>query len=320
MTQKKALGRGLGSIISSGIKRAPAASVQVKTPQASKSEQRAAVAEKSVQPAKIQSYGLFSEIAIDKIIPSPYQARREFSEAEIGSLADSIASEGLIQPLLVRNTKDGYELIAGERRLRACRKLGMKKVVACVQTASDASAAAKGLIENLQRSDLNPIEEALGISNLMANFRLTQEAAAQRLGKPRSSVANSLRLLKLPEEVRGYIAKGQISMGHAKILTGLEDSARIVVFARQIIERGLNVRNTEDAVRRIKNSSERRTVGSALSSAAQNAVIRDIQNKVASKLNASVSIQQNGRRGKIVVEYLDNDDLARILETIGVKI
>lgn len=313
MAQKKALGRGLGSIISLGIKKgSPAQPAGKASP--------VLASAKAPAPVRIQSYGLFSEIPVDKIIPSPYQARRDFSEEQIKELADSIASEGLIQPLLVRQTKDGYELVAGERRLRACRKLGMKKVVACVQNASDASSAVKGLIENLQRADLNPMEEARGILNLMENFRLTQEAVSQRIGKPRSSVANSLRLLKLPEEVQGYISKGLISMGHAKILTGIEDSAHTLVLARQIIERGLNVRNTEDAVRRLKNGAARRTVGTALSSAAHSAVIRDIQNKVSSKLNASVAIQHSGKRGKIVIEYLDNDDLSRILEIIGVKI
>ncbi len=309
--EKKALGRGLDSIIKSGIKRD-------NTQQFVKP-----VVEVSVKPTvstKINSYGLFSEISIDKIVPSPYQARKVFTDEEIKELADSIASEGLIQPLLVRQTKEGYELIAGERRLRACRMLGLKKVVVVVQTASDASAAVKGLIENLQRSDLNPIEEARGIWNLMENFHLTQEAVSQRIGKPRSSIANSLRLLKLPDEVQGYISKGLISMGHAKVLTSIDDNAHMLILARQIIEKGLNVRNTEDAVRRLKNSTARRTSGSLLSNVAENAVIRDIQNKVASKLNASVAIQHSGKRGKIVIEYLDNDDLSRILEKLGVKI
>ncbi len=313
MAQKKALGRGLGSIISSGIKR-------VSEPASKSSGANSSSAQKSAPISKISSYGLFSEISIDKIVPSPYQARREFPEEEIKSLADSIASEGLISPLVVRQTKEGYELIAGERRYRACRKLGLKKVVACVQTASDVSAAVKGLIENLQRADLNPIEEARGIASLMENFHLTQEAAAERLGKARSSIANSLRLLKLPEEVQGYISKGRLSMGHAKVLTGVEDPAHALILARQIIEKDLNVRNTEDAVRRLKNNFARKTVGSALSVAAQNAVLRDIQNKISSKLNAGVVLQHSGKRGKIVIEYHDNDDLSRILEVIGVKI
>ena len=254
------------------------------------------------------------------MIPSPYQARREFAEDEISNLADSIASEGLLQPILVRQSKDGYyELLAGERRLRACRKLGMKKIVACVQTASDSSAAAKGLIENIQRANLNPVEEARGIAYLMDNFKLTQESVSQRLGKPRSSIANSLRLLKLPEEVQGYISSGLISLGHAKVIMGIDEGAQQVIIARRIIESGLNVRGTEDALRRLKSSGDKRA-GAAAAASAKDAVIRDIQNKISTRLNASVELRHTPKRGKIIIDYLGNDDLQRILDVIGVKV
>ncbi len=310
--QRKSLGRGLSSIISAGAKKAADSGVKKVESQAP-----------SMLPkdVKIASHGLFSEIAADKIIPSPYQARTEFDEEQISQLADSIASEGLLQPLLVRQLKDGnYELLAGERRLRACKKIGMKKVVACVQNASDASSAAKGLIENLQRADLNPLEEARGISNMMENFHLTQEAVSQRLGKSRSTVANSLRLLKLPDEIQGYIAKGLITLGHAKVILGIEDAVQQTIIARRIIENDLNVRNTEDALKRMKTSSERITPGTSIATAAQNAVIRDIQNKISSRLNANVEIKHNQKRGKIVISYIGNDDLQRILDIIGVKV
>jgi len=310
--QRKSLGRGLGAIISAGAKKtADSAAVKIESVKAP------ALA----KDVKIASHGLFSEVLTDKIIPSPYQARKEFSEDEISNLADSIASEGLLQPLLVRQLSDGnYELLAGERRLRACRKLGMKKIVACVQTASDASSAAKGLIENLQRTDLNPLEEARGILNMMENFHLTQDAVSQRLGKPRSSIANSLRLLKLPEEVQGYIAKGLISLGHAKVILGIEDAVQQTIIARRIIESDLNVRSTEDVLKRMKSSSERGTAGTPAASAAQDAVIRDIRNKISVRLNAEVEIKHTPKRGKIVIQYLGNDDLQRILDLLGVKV
>ena len=196
----------------------------------------------------------------------------------------------------------------------------MKKVVACVQSACDASAAAKGLIENLQRSDLNPIEEARGILNMMENFHLTQEAASQRLGKPRSSIANSLRLLKLPEEIRGYISKGLLSLGHAKVIMGVDDPVRQTILARKIIEGDLNVRAAEDAVKRMKTAADGISATSPASVVAQNAVIRDIQNRVSSKLNAEVEIKHNQKRGKIIISYVGNDDLQRILDIFGVKI
>ncbi len=309
--QRKSLGRGLGSIISAGAKRAADSGTR----------KIAAGPSAASKDVKIASHGLFSEIAIDKIAPSPYQARAEFDEDSIAQLAESIASEGLLQPILVRKLNDGtFELLAGERRLRACRKIGMKKIVACVQGASDASSAAKGLIENLQRSNLNPIEEARGILNLMENFHLTQDAASQRLGKPRSSIANSLRLLKLPEEVRGYISRGLISLGHAKVILGMDDPVQQTIIARRIIESDLNVRSTEDAVKRLKTSSDRITVGTPAATAAQNAVIRDIQNKISSRLNAEVEIRHGQKRGKIVISYLGNDDLQRILDVMGVKV
>lgn len=309
--QRKSLGRGLSSIISAGAKKAADSGAR----------KVAAQTQSALKDVKIAAHGLFSEIAVDKIIPSPYQARAEFDEEQISQLADSIASEGLLQPLLVRQLKDGtYELLAGERRLRACRNLGMKKVVACVQSASDASAAAKGLIENLQRSDLNPIEEARGILNMMENFHLTQEAASQRLGKPRSSIANSLRLLKLPEEIRGYISKGLLSLGHAKVIMGVDDPVRQTILARKIIEGDLNVRAAEDAVKRMKTAADGISATSPASVVAQNAVIRDIQNRVSSKLNAEVEIKHNQKRGKIIISYVGNDDLQRILDIFGVKI
>jgi len=311
-TQRKSLGRGLSAIISAGGRKAAESGAKKVAAQAQPALAR---------ETRIASHGLFSEISIDKIIPSPYQARKEFDEQKLSQLAESIAAEGLLQPLLVRQLRDGnYELLAGERRLRACRKIGMKKVVACVQSASDASSAAKGLIENLQRTDLNPMEEAAGILNMMENFHLTQEGAAQRLGKPRSSVANSLRLLKLPEEVRGYISKGLLGLGHAKVIMGVDDPVQQTLLARRIIESDLNVRGAEDAVRRMKAQSDRALAGSPAAVAAQNAVIRDIQNKISSRLNASVEIKHTPKRGKIIINYLGNDDLQRILEVIGVKV
>jgi len=317
--QRKSLGRGLGSIISAGTTKKgeaaaqSSASVNMKDPTASQAGQ--------IQDTRIASYGLFSEILSDKIVPSRYQARKEFDETEIKNLADSIASEGLLQPILVRQLKDGtYELLAGERRLRACRVLGLKRILACVQNSSDASSAVKGLIENIQRANLNPIEEAKGFSNLMENFHLTQDAISQRLCKPRSSIANSLRLLKLPEEVQGYISTNRLSMGHAKIISGIDDPVQQTILARKIIEKGLNVRDTEEALKRLKSDSDRKSGTSRASSTAQTAVVRDIQNKISTRLNASVELKHAPKHGKIIIDYFGNDDLQRILEIIGVKV
>lgn len=313
----KSLGRGLGSIISGGLKKPE----QQKAKPEQNLKGAKGEAAKAEKPAELQTQnGLFSEILIEKISFSPYQARKEFSEEQISQLADSIASEGLMQPIVVRKSASGFELIAGERRLRACKKLGLKRIAAFVQSASDASSAVKGLIENLQRTDLNPMEEAQGIASLIANFKLTQEAAAQRLGKPRSSIANSLRLLSLPKEIQGFISKGLISQGHAKVLMSIEDAAHQLVLARKIIEAGLNVRNTEDAVRRMKNERDRLSPSTARGSSVQDAVVRDIQNKIAGRLNAKVELRHAPKHGKIIIDYFGNDDLQRILEVLGVEV
>ncbi|MBO6103145.1 MAG: ParB/RepB/Spo0J family partition protein [Opitutales bacterium] len=306
--ERKSLGRGLGSIISGGV---------AKKPEARPSQK---IQAKEGAPSREQNtaFGLFTEIAADKIIPSPYQPRKGFSEDDIASLADSIASEGLLQPIILRKIEGGaYQIIAGERRFRACKKLGLKKIPACVQSASDASAAAKCLIENLQRSDLNPIEEAAGISSLIGNFKLTQEAAANRLGKPRSTIANALRLLTLPKEVQNYISSGLLTQGHAKVILSVDGKEAKLLLARKIIEKGLNIRAAEAAAKNLKN--EREGSMRAAKPAAQSAVIRDLQKKVSAKLNASVEIRHGAKKGKIIIEYAGNGDLQRILEIVGVR-
>ena len=260
-------------------------------------------------------------LPLQKIEPNPLQPRKTFNPEELDSLADSIRMHGIIQPLTVRKLPSGfYQIIAGERRWRAARLAGLSDVPVVIIEADDKKAMELALIENLQRSDLNPIEEARGILNMMENFHLTQEAASQRLGKPRSSIANSLRLLKLPEEIRGYISKGLLSLGHAKVIMGVDDPVRQTILARKIIEGDLNVRAAEDAVKRMKTAADGISATSPASVVAQNAVIRDIQNRVSSKLNAEVEIKHNQKRGKIIISYVGNDDLQRILDIFGVKI
>ena len=187
----------------------------------------------------------FQEIPVGLIEPSPYQARREIPAEQLHELAESIRSEGLLQPIVVRRHGDRFQLIAGERRWRAFQQLNIKSIPARVAQASDASAAALGLIENLQREGLNPIEEAQGYASLLRDFDLTQETVAERVGKSRAAVANSLRLLSLDAEIQGYIAKSLLSTGHAKVLLGVEDAAQRSVLARRIVAEGLSVRATE---------------------------------------------------------------------------
>jgi len=305
---KSRLGRGLGGLISAAAPAKPAA-----TP--------APAAAPSSAPAAPAAPG-FAEIAVSLIVPSPYQARREISPEHLSELAESIRSEGLLQPIVVRKTADKYELIAGERRWRAFQLLKIKTIPVRLVQASNASSAALGLIENLQREGLNPLEEAYGYASLIRDFDLTQEAASERVGKGRATVANALRLLSLDAELQGYVAKGILSVGHAKVLLGVEDAAQRAVIARRIIEEGLSVRATEKLVQAKKAGA---AAPSAQSPAARKltptdaAAVAGIEKKLTSHLGARVALQHTPKKGKIVIAYAGNDDLQRILEKLGVE-
>ena len=295
---KKSLGRGLGSLIGGGVAKpvAPAA-------------QAAPVAATAVAPGL-----LLQELPLISIVPNPRQPRRDFDDAQVKELADSIRSEGLMQPIVVRKVKDGYELIAGERRFRAFKLIGQKTITARILEASDASSAVLALIENLQRADLNAIDEALGFASLMRDFSLTQDAVAERLGKPRATIANSVRLLGLDNELQGYVRKGQLSAGHAKALLGIESVAHRVQVARLVIEKGLSVRATEAEVKKLastKKTDRKQTVQT---------VVADVQKRLASHFASPVSVVRKGTKGSISIPFSSDDELARLLEKIGVKL
>lgn len=256
-----------------------------------------------------------------KIVPARWQPRRDFAAESIKELADSIQSEGLLQPIVVRKTSEGYELIAGERRWRAFQKLNLKSIPARLVNASDAATATMTLIENLQREGLNPIEEALGFASLMRDFSLTQEAVAERVGKPRATVANSVRLLSLNREIQGYLGKGLLSTGHAKVILGLETEADQTLVARRVIEQGASVRETENIVKKLKAAkpADRTTTAPAdtRKAAEITAALADIEKRLTSRFNTKVHLKHGAKHGKIVIEYYGNDDLKRILEQIG---
>ena len=306
---KSRLGRGLGGLIAAAKPATPPPSVAVLTP---------ASANSSAAPTGAPGY---LEIAVHLIIPSPYQARREIPAEQLGELAESIRSEGLLQPIVVRKHGNTFELIAGERRWRAFQQLKIKTIPARLVEASNASAAALGLIENLQREGLNAIEEAHGYASLIRDFDLTQETAAERVGKGRASVANSLRLLSLDADIQGYIAKNLLTVGHAKVLLGVEDSAQRTVLARRVIEEGLSVRVTEKLVQTAKTAVGVKPVSvKARKLPAQDAAaVAGIEKKLTSHLGARVAVLHSAKKGRIVIEYRGNDDLQRLLEKIGVE-
>ncbi len=296
--KKNSLGRGLGSLIGAGAGAKPAVP--------------AAAPVTSSTPAPAQPSGI-QDVTVAQVAPNPRQPRREFDQRGIEELAESIRAEGLMQPIVVRKLPQGFELIAGERRLRAFRHLGIKVIPARVLEVNDAASAVLALVENLQRADLNPVDEALGVASLMRDFKLTQDAVADRLGKPRATVANSVRLLQLDREVLGYLSKGQLSAGHAKVLLGLEQAVQQVQAARRIVQDELSVRATERLVRQLqapRPGDRRRRVAQAL---------EDVQRRLTTHLAAPVQVQRRGAKGVISIRYSGDEDLQRILEKLGLK-
>ncbi len=314
---KNRLGRGLGNLIAGGKSAAPTnppdAPLSV-TPAPAPAHTVAPIA----APPPVTGLAGYSEIAIATVEPSRHQPRRSFDEAALRELADSIRSEGLLQPVVVRKVGDKYQLIAGERRWRACQLLGLKTVTARVVEASDASAAVMTMIENLQRADLNPVEEALGYASLIRDFALTQEAIAERVGKARATITNALRLLSLEREVQGYLAKGLLSTGHAKVLLGLADEASRALLARRAIEDGWSVRDLEHHARQHKQDATKTRRTGHNGPEAESTAIRDVEKRLAAKLNTRVSLKHSPKHGRIVIEYFGNEDLQRILEFLGV--
>lgn len=260
----------------------------------------------------------FREIPVGAIAPAPHQSRKKFDENSLQELADSIRSEGLLQPIVVRETGDGaFELIAGERRWRAFKLLNLKMIPARVVKATDASSAAMTLIENLQRENLNPIEEAFGLGSLMRDFNLTQEAVSERVGKPRSSVANTLRLLSLAPEIQGFVATGILSVGHAKVLLGVPDAAQRLLLARRFVETQCSVRAAEDLVKRVLDGEKSKKNGGAPVIRKISDEIFRIEKTLCSHFHTKVCVKHGKNSGKILIEYHGNEELARLLECFG---
>lgn len=249
------------------------------------------------------------------IEPNKEQARKSFDEDALSELADSIAQHGVLQPLLVRPLiGGGYQLIAGERRWRASRIAGLTEVPVIIKDLSDTEAAVISLIENLQREDLNPVEEALGFASLMKDFDLTQEEAAQKVGKSRPAVANALRLLKLPEKVLDMVRENKLSAGHARALAAISDEKTVISAAELIIEKGLSVRETEKLVKTL--TAEKKEAKKA----PQRATFFD---EVELSLNNSLGrkarvVTKNGKEnGTLEIAFYDKDDLARIASVLA---
>ena len=257
-------------------------------------------------------------VPIEQIIANRNQPRQDFNPKEMQELTDSIKANGILQPLTVRDLEDGkFELIAGERRLRSAREAGLKTVpVYILSVEADVEMMEYALIENIQRVDLNPIEEAEGYAILCGKYNLAQEEIAKRVGKSRPAIANALRLLKLPPEIKSALKSGDISAGHARAILGVRKSLQMMTLYQKVIRSGLNVRQTEELVKNIAESSKE--LQKIQKSAPRNSEIVQIENNLISKFGTKVVIQKKrGRKGKIQIEFYSDSDLQRILDILN---
>ena len=254
--------------------------------------------------------GSYFSCPIEEIRPNKSQPRKTFSSEKLEELAASIREKGIIQPLVVRKKGDHYELIAGERRWRASQRAGLREVPVVIQDVSDDTAVELALIENIQREDLNAVEEAEAYHALLEKFSLSQEELAKRVGKDRSTVTNALRLLKLPGEIKRDIVEERLAMGHARALLALDDQELQKKGRDEIIKRNLTVRETEALVKRLKSSRVRHPVKKT------DPQMTELLDQLKRHFKAKVALRQGKRGGKIEISYTNLDDLTRIIEII----
>jgi len=270
----------------------------------------------------VQANGGLRELAVSAIDPNPYQPRREFDETQLTELADSIAASGLLQPIVVRSRPEGrYELIAGERRYRAIKQLGWQKVPAVVKDVDDRALLTLALIENLQRDDLSAIDAAMGYQRLMQEFSLPQQEVARLVGKDRSTVSNTLRLLRLPEDVQQLLQHKNLSEGHARALLALADDREMSRFGKECAAAGWSVRDLEARVRgerMTETPTVRRTIRRSKAEVRNpSADVRRVEDTLRKRLQTDVRVTARRRgRGAVTIHYYSNEDLARLLELI----
>ncbi len=260
-------------------------------------------------PVEGESRGYFL-CDMDLIHPNRFQPRVIFSESELGELSKSIREKGVIQPIVVRKDEGGYEIVAGERRFRAAKAAGLSQIPAIVRSINDDELLELSIVENIQRENLNPMEEAEAYHRLMTQFDLTQEQVSDRVGKNRSTVANFLRLRLLPGEVKAHILKGELSMGHARALLGAETAARQILACRQVLSKRLSVRQTEALVKQMKSSPATPKRGGGKT---QDPYFSDLADALSRHFGTKVRIKRAGRRGRVEIEFYSDDDLNRLL-------
>ncbi len=311
------LSRGLASLLGRpNVSVAPAPAPALAPAPAPTPKGKPASGPTGVAPAKRR----FVELPVEKVRANAYQPRREFDPDALAQLAASIKESGLLQPIVVRRTPTGFELIAGERRLRATKEAGLKTIQAVVREAGDDEMLGLALVENIQRDDLNPVECARAYAMLMKKFSLTQEQVAARLGMSRPAVANTVRLLELPQSIQELLVSTRITAGHARAILSLDGEAARMSLAREIVGKGLTVRQAEHLAG--NGETKRLRTGPAASpdkGATSPSHVRTLETRLAEHLGTKVRIRvsKSGRRGKIIVEFFSNDDFERIMEAMG---
>lgn len=283
--KKQALGRGLDALIPDASFKVDSESITVSRP--------------------------YFECEVHLIRPNRYQPRSHFDPDDLAQLSESIRSQGIIQPLLVCKSEVGYELVAGERRLRAARMVGLEKVPVVVKQVTDAEMLEMSIVENIQRENLNPIEESEAYHRLIAEFGLTQEQAAERVGKSRSAVANFLRLRQLPDNIRESIINEQLSMGHARAILGAMNATHQNAVWRAVIRKGLSVRQTEALVKRMTKSAQ---VINAKKTTSEQRHLNLVADNLSRTFGTKVQIKKRGKKGKLEIEFYSNEDLDRLLD------
>jgi ParB family chromosome partitioning protein len=252
---------------------------------------------------------------IEEIVPNPSQPRKHFDEPKLRELAESIREKGILEPLLVRRTDQGYELIVGERRWRAAQKAGLREVPVVLKEVEGREALEISLIENLQREDLNPIEEAEAFKHLIEEFNISQEDLSKRIGKDRTTITNTLRLLKLPSEARNQLLQNRITSGHARAILSLESKEKQKELCALIVKKGLSVREAERLAKRWS-AKIQKTAASVKRRGDLESQLHSLQDSLRKCLGTKVHITQKGNRGKIEIEYFSHEELERIVETI----
>ena len=253
------------------------------------------------------------EVSVKELRPNPYQPRKVFDQKAIDELKESIQEHGILQPILARKSIKGYEIILGERRFRAASEAGLKTVPVIIKDYSEEKMMEVALIENLQREDLNPVEEAQAYQKLIDHLKLTQEELASRVGKSRPHIANHIRLLQLPKPVLELLSNGMITMGHGRALLGLKKKSKMQQVVQRIIDDSLNVRQLEKLIQDINMNVSR---GTKKKTAQTNVFFKEKESSLRDRFGTSVSIKKSKRKGKIEIEFFSQDDLERILDLL----